>query len=301
MFKNARIFRLNQNDLHTWRRNLAAALEGKPFKPVTAMERSTIGWVKPVAHATSEMLHQVGLYYLLTLRTEQRLLPGGVVKQATAMRAREIEEEQGYKPGRRQMKEIKERVADELLPKAFTQYRDTRVLVDAERGLLAIDAASPGRADEVLGMLAKTLDSFPVETIYTAQSPIAAMTQWITEDDAPEFFTIDQDADLEASGGSHAKVQYRKHTVDTDDARRHIQSGKQCTRLAMTWADRISFVLDEGLVLKRIQLLDVLRENVDALATSGEEKFDSDFVLFAGEFGKLTDDLLDALGGERKV
>ncbi len=34
--------------------------------------------------------------------------------------------------------------------------------------------------------------------------------------------------------------------------RRHIQSGKQCTRLAMTWADRVSFVLTESLDVKRI-------------------------------------------------
>ena len=83
--------------------------------------------------------------------------------------------------------------------------------------------------------------------------------------------------------------------------RRHIQSGKQCTRLALTWADRVSFVLTEALDIKRIAPLDVLKENADALATNDDEKFDSDMMLMTGELAKLIDDLVQALGGEKKV
>ncbi|MNV05271.1 Recombination-associated protein RdgC [compost metagenome] len=84
--------------------------------------------------------------------------------------------------------------------------------------------------------------------------------------------------------------------------RRHIQSGKQCTRLAMTWADRISFVLTEDLVVKRLRPLDVLRENTeDMLGSNDEEKFESDLALFAGEATKLIAELIDALGGEKTL
>ncbi|MDP0790014.1 recombination-associated protein RdgC, partial [Klebsiella pneumoniae] len=81
----------------------------------------------------------------------------------------------------------------------------------------------------------------------------------------------------------------------------HIQSGKQCTRLAMTWADRISFVLTEGLDVKRVAPLDVLKEGNDTVATNDDEKFDSDMMLMTGELAKMLAELVEALGGEKKI
>jgi hypothetical protein len=90
------------------------------------------------------------------IAAEKKLLPTSVVNQVTKARALKAEEQQGYQRGRKQMKEIKERVIDELLPKAFDVYRDTRVWIDPVNHWLVIDAAASGKADEVLGLLAKS-------------------------------------------------------------------------------------------------------------------------------------------------
>ena len=125
------------------------------------------------------------------------------------------------------------------------------------------------------------------------------MTGWLAADEAPANLVIDQDTELRASGESRAAIRYVKHSIDADDVRRHIQSGKQCTRLALTWADRVSFVLTEGLDIKRIAPLDVLKENTDTVATNDDEKFDGDMMLMTGELAKLIDDVVAALGGEK--
>jgi recombination associated protein RdgC len=234
------------------------------------------------------------------LRAEKKLLPSTVINQVAKARAQEAEEQQGYKPGRKQMKEIKERVTDELLPKAFSIYRDTRVWIDPANRWLVVDAAASAKADEVLGLLAKSVDPFPLESLYVAQSPASAMTGWLAEDEAPANFSIDQDTELRASGESRAAIRYVKHAIDADDVRRHIQSGKQCTRLAMTWADRISFVLTESLDVKRVAPLDVLKENGDNMAQNDDEKFDGDMALMTGELAKLMAELVEALGGEKR-
>ena len=70
------------------------------------------------------------------------------------------------------------------------------------------------------------------------------------------------------------------------------------TRLAMTWNDRISFVLNDNLQLKRISFLDILKEQADAQAENEDERFELDFTLMTGEIARLLDDLLEALGGE---
>ncbi|MBJ7265230.1 MAG: recombination-associated protein RdgC, partial [Burkholderiaceae bacterium] len=139
----------------------------------------------------------------------------------------------------------------------------------------------------------------PVESLYVAQSPAAAMTGWLAADEAPTNLVIDQDTELRASGESRAAIRYVKHSIDAEEVRRHIQSGKQCTRLALTWADRISFVLTESLDIKRIAPLDVLKENTDTVATNDDEKFDGDMMLMTGELAKLIDDVVAALGGEK--
>jgi len=295
-FKNLKLYRLAAS----W--NLTAdqveqAHEKQAFRGSNSLEMQTLGWLPP--RENGGLVHTVNGQMLLNLRVDKKLLPTTVVNQVAKARAADIEEQQGYKPGRKQMKEIKERVTDELLPKAFSVYRDTRVWIDPVNRWVAIDAAASAKADEVLGILAKCIDPFPVESLYVAQSPAAAMTGWLAADEAPANLVIDQDTELRASGESRAAIRYVKHSIDADDVRRHIQSGKQCTRLALTWADRVSFVLTEGLDIKRIAPLDVLKENTDTVATNDDEKFDGDMMLMTGELAKLIDDVVAALGGEK--
>lgn len=295
-FKNLKLYRLAAS----WNLTpdqVEQALEKQAFRGSNSLEMQTLGWLPP--RENGGLVHTVNGQMLLNLRVDKKLLPATVVNQFAKARAADIEEQQGYKPGRKQMKEIKERVTDDLLPKAFSIYRDTRVWIDPVNRWVAIDAAASAKAGEVLGILAKCIDPFPVESLYVAQSPAAAMTGWLAADEAPANLVIDQDTELRASGESRAAIRYVKHSIDADDVRRHIQSGKQCTRLALTWADRISFVLTEGLDIKRIAPLDVLKENTDTVATNDDEKFDGDMMLMTGELAKLIDDIVVALGGEK--
>ncbi|MGP1615452.1 MAG: recombination-associated protein RdgC, partial [Pollutimonas bauzanensis] len=91
-----------------------------------------------------------------------------------------------------------------------------------------------------------------------------------------------------------------RQSIEIDDVRKHVQAGKQCTRLALTWADRVSFTLTEGLDIKRVNPLDVLKEGQDGGGHNEAEQFDSDFTLMTGELSRLITDLVEALGGERK-
>ena len=58
--------------------------------------------------------------------------------------------ERGYQPGRKALRELKERVIEELLPKAFVRSRITHAWIDAENGWLAINTSFPVKAEEVI-------------------------------------------------------------------------------------------------------------------------------------------------------
>lgn len=235
---------------------------------------------------------------LLTLRTEKKLLPASVINQVTKARAGELEEQQGFKPGRKQLKELKEQITEELLPRAFSIRSDTRVWIDPINGWLVIDAASSAKADGTRGMLFKAVDSLQLTTLQVNVSPVAAMTEWLSGDEAPGGFTIDQDIELQSSAESKPTVRYARHPLDVAEMGRHIAAGKRCTKLAMTWNDRVSFVLTDGLIVKRVAPLEVLKEGKTQTGTA-DEAFDGDFLLMAGELNRLLGGLVGALGGER--
>lgn len=298
-FKSMKLYRMRDLGLNASQLNEHLATQ-RYVEAANAQECS-IGWISPCAHASHDLIHAIDGQYLLMMRADSKVLPGKVIKKETLKRAAEQEQKQGYKPGRKQMKEIKERVIDELLPKAFTTSNDLRVWVDTAGGYLVIDSTSSVKADEVVGLLAKCIDPLPLEQIYVHISPAAAMTRWLAEDEAPAAFSIDQDTELRDSGESKAAIRYVKHTIDAEDVRRHIGSGKQCTRLALTWNDRISFVLTDGLDLKKVTPLDVLKNGADTSNKNEQERFDSEFVMMTGESSQLIGDMLHALGGEREI
>lgn len=184
----------------------------------------------------------------------------------------------------------------ELLPRAFVIAHDTWLWMDTRNGWVAIDAAATARSDEVLGLLAKTLTPFPIVPLHVELSPATAMTLWLSEDEPPAGFTIDQDTELRSTGESRATVRYVRQSIEIEEVRRHVQAGKQCTRLAMTWNDRVSFVLTDTLDIKRVAPLDVLKENQDAQVANEAEQFDADTALMTGELARLLDDLTGALG-----
>lgn len=296
-FKNLQIYRLTA----PWTMSseqLEAALAPQTFSPCSSLDLQTQGWVSP--RDNGMLVHTVNRQMLLQLGTEKKLLPSTVINQVTKARAAELEEQQGFKPGRKQMKELKEQVTDELLPRAFSIQRSTRVWIDPVNGWLAVDAAGAAKADEVFKMLLKSLESLPFAALRTERSPLSAMTDWLAADEAPAGFTVDQDTELRSTGEGKATVRYVRHTLEPEDVRRHIAAGKQCTRLAMTWADRVSFVLTETLAIKRVAPLDVLKENADSGTQNEDERFDTDFALMTGELAKMIGDLVEALGGEEQ-
>jgi recombination associated protein RdgC len=294
MFKNASIYRLSA----PWAMSaqaLEAALKPQTFTPCTSLELTRQGWVSPRDNGL--LVHVVGGQWLLKLQTESKILPASVINQVTKARAADIEEKQGFAPGRKQMRELKEDITDELLPRAFGNTKAMLVWIDPENGWLVCDAATPARAEEAIKLLIKAVDKFPLTCLRTGTSPVVAMTSWLLNDEAPAHFTVDQDTELRSTGEGKATVRYIRHTLEADTMRHNIEAGKQCTRLALTWADRISFVLTEGLVIKRIAALDVLKEDADGSTKNDGERFDGDFMLMTGELNKMFADVIDALGG----
>lgn len=297
-FKNLTVYRLPAHWSMT-ADQIEEALQAHTFAPCESLESMSVGWTLPVPAMDDRLVYRQDGQMLISLAIQKKLLPASVVAQAVRERAAEVEHQQGFKPGRRQMKEIKEGVIDELLPRAFAPIVCVSAWIDPVHGWLVIDTGSVGRADTMLKLLFKSIDKLPLESVHVAQAPASAMTQWCLDDEVPRNFTVDQAAELEARTEGKPAVVYKRHTLEADDLRRHIEAGKQVKKLAMTWADRISFVMTESLTIKKVVPLDVLKEQANSgNAENDFDRFQSDFALMTGELNKMLGDLLLAFGGE---
>jgi recombination associated protein RdgC len=294
-FRNLQLYRLPAG----WNADVAALderLSAHALAGCGNMDRQSAGWLPP--RDDERFVYAFNGQLLIAYGAEQKLLPAAVVNQMAQDRAAQIGEQEGRPVGRRELRELKERITDELLPRAFVRRRTTFAWIDPVHGWLAVDAAAKTKAEEVMGQLIKSVDELPARLLKTQLSPGAAMTGWLETGEAPAGFTLDRDLELRAPGDERATVRYVRHHLEGDEIRAHIAEGKQATRLGMTWNDRISFLLTEDLQVKRLAFLDILKEESEGQAETDEERFEIDFALMTGELAKLLEALVEALGGE---
>jgi len=297
VFKNVMVYRIGEG----WRPGLAQieqALEAERFVPCGASQEKSIGWVEPRGEAHGPLVEAVNGQRILKLKIETRVVPGSVVTRKAKERSAQIEATEGRKPGKKEMKEIKEDVKLSLMPMAFSKETSVWVWVDPVTQLLVVDAGSQAKADEVITMLVKSFTGLNLALINTQMSPQSAMAAWLITQEAPAGFSVDRECELKAADESKSVVRYVRHPLDTDEVKQHVEGGKLPTRLALTWEGRVSFSLTEALQLKKVTFLDVVFE---ATSAEKDEGFDADVAIATGELCKLLPDLLNALGGEQAL
>jgi recombination associated protein RdgC len=294
-FKNLQLFRVPAHwDLTA--DGLASQLRSFSFQPCTSMALESRGWIPP--RGDDQLVYALHRQWLIALGVEQKLLPASVVRQTVKERAAQLEGKAGRKLGRKELRDLKEDTVAELLPRAFSRYRATFTWIDPAAGWLVVDAASPKKVEETLDALRRALDEFPVAPLKTQRSAVGAMTEWLASGEAPHGFTIDQDCELRSQQDQHVTVRYGNHPLDIREIREHISAGKQVSRLALTWRDRVSFLLTDTLEVKRLQFLDVVRAEAGADDASSAQQEDADFVLMTAQLSRFLPDLVEALGGE---
>jgi recombination associated protein RdgC len=298
VFKNLTVYRIGPD----WSASVAQLEESlykTRFVPCGATQQQSAGWIEPRGIKHAPLVEKVAGHLLLKLMTEQRVVPGSVVKRRVEEISTKIEQDTGRKPGKKQTKEIKEQALLELLPMAFTKQASMNVWLDPQQRLLLVDASSQGKADEVVGLLVKAVEGLAVSQLHTKVSSAAAMSEWLVSGEPPATFTVDRDCELKSADEMKSIVRYSRHLLDIDEVRQHITSGKVPTKLGMSWEGRVSFLLTDTMQIKKLTFLDVVFEGQKAI--SKDEAFDADAAIATGELSQLIPDLVDALGGEHTI
>ena len=258
-----------------------------------ATQERSWGWAAPRGDAHGAMAESIAGQWLLRFMVETKVLPGSVLARRVQEKAARIEQETGRKPGKRESRDLKEEAKLDLLPMAFTKQSAMWVWIDTEARFLVLDTSSQSRADEVASALIEALPGLALALLDTQTSATAAMAQWLSTQEAPPGFSIDRECELKSADAEKAVVRYARHPLDIEEIQAHIAAGKLPTKLALSWDERVSFVLTEGLQIKKLAFLDAATQG-----QSDEGGFDADVALATGELRQFIPELIEALGGE---
>lgn len=305
MFKSASFFRLADDFVLPPLEGLEESLQGARFLPCGATQPESIGWVPPRGNKSVVLAEMVAGQLILKLCTERRAVPASAVKSAVEERIEKYKAETGQeRVGSKIKKEFKEDALLELMPRAFTKRASTLMWLDPVNKLLVVDSGSISGADRIVTYLIEALSAVPgarpalqVRPVQTQSSAAVAMSHWLSTREAPYNFSIDHDCELKTPDDQKATVRYARHTLDIDEVAQHIAAGKVPTQLAMTWNDRVSFVLNDVAQIRKLKLLDVVMDGVQE-GGKDDDGFDTDAAILTGELSALIPDLLEALGGE---
>jgi recombination associated protein RdgC len=227
--------------------------------------------------------------YWLAVGGEDRLLPGAVVNDLLQKKLDEIEEKEGRRPGGRTRKRLKDELITELMPRAFVRPTRTDAILDMKQGIVAIDTSSKKSGEAVVSEIRRALGSFPALPLNAEVAPRAVLTGWLAGEALPDGLSMGDECELRDALDQGAVVKCQRMELEKNaEIDKHLQSGKQVTRLALTLDDHVSFVLGEDLVIRKFKLLDGA---VDTLENTEREdlraELEARFALMSHELRRL--------------
>jgi recombination associated protein RdgC len=273
-FKNLQLYRFTKPfelDSETLGQRLAA----HSFVPCGSQDTSRSGWTPPLGRHANEFVHATNGYLMVCCKRQDKLLPAVVVNEVLEEKLLKIEESEGRKLPAKQ---------------AYISPRDN---------LLVVNAASARRAEELVEDLRTALGSLPVVPLASKNQPIDVMTRWLASARPAPGFTLGEECELRDNADISCVIRCKNQDLTTNEIGGHLKTSMHVSKLALNWQDRIEFLLDEKLIVKRLRFSDLVQDQASEIETDDvAARFDVDFSIMALELSGFFKALLEALGGE---
>ncbi len=292
-FKNLILYRLEKPFSHSLE-ELETALGQAAFTPCGPADSSRYGWSTPMPGG-QQFVHSGSGYHLIATKKEERILPASVIREHAEQRADEIEASTGARPRGKRLKQLREEVTEALTPRAFTRSRYCYAWIAPQLNTIAVDSATAARADELINFLRQTLGSLPVSLPKPKQPLPEMFTRWLADTRSlPAELILGDECELREPVEQGGIVRCRQQDLEANEILNHVKTGKHASKLALNWKDRLSFVLDDMLSIKRLRFGEDILEAAEATGEGDVAmQFDSDFNLMSLELAAFIPYLLE--------
>lgn len=296
-FKNLQVYRLTKRFSFS-AQELSDALAAQAFKPCSSQEPVGFGWIAPLPGG-QDYVHSANGYLMLCAKRQEKILPAGVINEALEEKVQLLEQKEARKLTRKERQDLKEEIRFDLLPRAFSRSALVYAYIDPQAGLIVVNASSMKRAEELLTALREALGSLAVIPLTTKNIPLQSMTHWLLHAEPPAMFSFGSECELKDLGEEGGSIRCKQQDLLSDEINSHLQAGMSVSKLELNWQDRLSFILDDNLGVKRLKFADLIQEQADnEQAEDAAQQFDVDFAIMTAELAGLLKDLTEALGGD---
>ena len=301
-FKNLALYRFTE-PFTLAADELEEKLNDKRFRPCGSHDEFSFGWTSPIGNVSEQLIHASNGFMMLCLKKEEKVIPAAVINEMLQEKVAEKEEQEARKLSKKERTTIKDELIFELLPRAFSFSKKTYAYIDPKGGWMVVDAASAKKAEDLLSHLRKCLGSLPVVPVNTVDKPTVIMTQWLTDSNSiVKDLLVEDECELRSTEDEGSIIRCKRHNLALPEITNHLDNGKQVIKLALNWTDRLSFILDENLAIKRLKFLDLIQDQVSDAETDDEvAQFDVDFSIMTLELANFLPRLLEIFGGENKT
>ena len=285
MFKNLIVFQL-ETPFEFTPGGLEEVLAKNKLQPCEGMRIKTTGAV-PV-HADGSLVKDHEKNMILCIGTESKKIPAATLKRAVKEAAIELERTQGFKLGRKQLRDLKDKLFDEMLPGTPANYSETRIWIDVGNSRVMVDCGSASKAEDSLTTLRNMLESLPVIPPQAKRSLSERLTAWLREGDGEQGFSLGESCELVAETDKASKISYKKHSLHGAEIANHLKNGKIVSALEVCHGEDLFMKLNAKAEIKSLKYV-VDTETTESASDSDE--FMGGFILMSERCKKLIDDL----------
>ena len=279
-FKNLVFFQLTDTEQFN-SNDLVSKIPDFPLHECGSQEEFTFGWL-PLIRNSEQWTLASDRCLLMRAGKEEKVLPSAVVREAVESKVAEIELMEGRKVGRKEKSDLKDELVFSLRPKAFSKRTDIWAYIDLQAKLLVVNSTNQSMIEQLFKHLQHTLGSFPMAPLPAQVSPASVMTDWLISNSLPASLETGDEVEIQDTSEDKAKIRFKSLEPLSEDVTQHLQQGMLVKQLALKWTDKLSFVLNDDLTLRKVKFDDSLKEAAfNDSQGGGLADMDADFALMS--------------------
>lgn len=270
---------------------IAEKMQAMAFKPCLASFPVSVGWISPFDDENAPLVHAANGNIMLCMQVEEKILPATVIRQALMEKIKKIEKLEDKKVRAKEKLSLKDEVIMDLLPRAFSKLTKIYAYIDTKNARLVMGTLNQVKTDQFITLFKRSFSEGFRAYELTKLPPI--MTSWLRTKKSPGVFAIEDTCTMHDPNQVKRIVRCQNQDLFANGVQAFIKDGSEVKQLALSWHDRVDFILADDFTLRSIQLRDeVIAAAKEIDVETKQQQFDADFFIMTQTFTGLFDDLL---------
>lgn len=274
-------------------------LEGLAFTPCLPSFPYSAGWVSPLEEDDAPICRMINGNIMICMQIEEKILPNAVVQQELKEKIKRIESQEDRRIRQKEKLSLKDEVTFSLLPRAFSKLTRLYAYIDTKNHWLVIGSTSTSKIEQFMALFKRSIS----ENVhhFDLLKPTSIFTHWLKTQKYPSIFAVENAALLQDPNQQKRTIRCQHQNLFVSSIQDFLKDGCEVKQIAMSWQDRLNFVITEDFSLKSIQYGDDILMHSKEMGETKRERFDADFYIMAETLTGLLKDLLPLFMKQEKV